>query len=184
MKKLFIVFSIVLSLFIGSASPAFAARADRVNQDDVNTEEASDEESEEEDGEESESDDEDDDDELEEPDVGALFEEIEENSQILGQELSSNTQLPREDGDVNNIFGIALSYIKWMAGVAGVAGFLLVAIQLMIGRRNRSAMAAASLGALPWIAGGLLLLGMSTAVAEWVIGIQDDNSLVQIDDLN
>ncbi len=67
------------------------------------------------------------------------------------------------------LVGQILGYVKWFAGFAGVGGFFLVAIKLMVDRRNRSAMVADSLTALMWICAGLVLLGLGTALAQEIV---------------
>ena len=62
-----------------------------------------------------------------------------------------------------------LGWVKWISIIAGVAGIIVIAIMMMIGRRNRSQMAADGLSALPWIVGGLILVGISTQLAQWLL---------------
>ena len=51
-----------------------------------------------------------------------------------------------------------LEWVKWLSIIAGIGGIIVIAIMMMIGRRNRSQMAADGLSALPWIVGGLILI--------------------------
>lgn len=77
----------------------------------------------------------------------------------------------------NRLFQISLNWITWFGLVVGVAGLIVIGIQLMIVRRQRSAhQTAAAVGGVPWILVGLLLLGMGSAVANWVL----DQSLQEV----
>jgi len=62
-----------------------------------------------------------------------------------------------------------LGWVKWIAIFCGVGGFFVIAIMMMIGRRNRSQMAADGMSALPWIVGGFLLIGISSSFAHALI---------------
>ncbi len=64
------------------------------------------------------------------------------------------------------VFEAVLSWTKWIAGAAGLGGIFVIAIMMMIGRRNRSQLAADGMSALPWIVGGFILIGISAALAE------------------
>lgn len=75
-------------------------------------------------------------------------------------------QAPPGLGDVATLI---LSYTKWIAGTLGVIGVIVIAIMMMIGRRNRSQMAADGLSALPWIVGGFLLIGLASTLGDWLI---------------
>ena len=69
---------------------------------------------------------------------------------------------------------LAVDILSWAKGVglvAGVLGLIVIGIMMVAGRRNRSQMAADGLGALPWIVGGFLLIGMSAQVADWAFGV-------------
>ncbi len=60
-----------------------------------------------------------------------------------------------------------LSWLKWGAIIAGSVGFTLSAIMMIVGRRNRSSMAADGASGLPWIIGGLSI----TSIAAGVVGV-------------
>ncbi len=66
---------------------------------------------------------------------------------------------------VNTILG----WTKWLAISFGVGGVFVIAIMMMIGRRNRSQMAADGMSALPWIVGGFLLIGVAATVADALV---------------
>ncbi|REF00633.1 hypothetical protein [Thermomonospora umbrina] len=53
---------------------------------------------------------------------------------------------------------------KWGVLVCGVAGLLICAGQMAIGRRNRSSMAADGATGIPWVLGGLSLAGVGTGL--------------------
>lgn len=64
----------------------------------------------------------------------------------------------------------ALGWLAWAAGFAAVGALIVIGIRMMIGMRNRSQMAADSLGSLPWVFGGLVLVSSASAIARAVIG--------------
>ncbi len=62
-----------------------------------------------------------------------------------------------------------LGWMKWGGLVAGVAGLIICAIMMMIGRRNRSATAADGAAGIPWVLGGLTLIAFSASIVSAVI---------------
>jgi hypothetical protein len=62
-----------------------------------------------------------------------------------------------------------LGWLKWGGLVAGVAGLLVCAIMMMIGRRNRSAVAADGAAGIPWVLGGLTVIAFSAAIVGAVV---------------
>jgi len=62
-----------------------------------------------------------------------------------------------------------LGWLKWGGLVAGVAGLLVCAIMMMIGRRNRSAVAADGAAGIPWVLGGLTIIAFSAAIVGAVV---------------
>jgi len=67
------------------------------------------------------------------------------------------------------VMSTILSWTKWIAIFCGIGGIFVIAIMMMIGRRNRSQMAADGMSALPWIVGGFLLIGLSATLAETLV---------------
>lgn len=59
---------------------------------------------------------------------------------------------------------VLLGWLKWGGLIAGVAGLLVCGIMMMIGRRNRSAMAADGAARIPWVLGGLTLVAFSASL--------------------
>jgi len=76
---------------------------------------------------------------------------------------------PKPPPGVGPVIQTVLRWTKWLAGACGVGGFFVIAIMMMIGRRNRSQMAADGMSALPWVCGGFLLIGLSSGMAEKLI---------------
>jgi len=68
------------------------------------------------------------------------------------------------------VMSTILAWTKWIAIFCGIGGIFVIAIMMMIGRRNRSQMAADGMSALPWIVGGFLLIGLSATLAETLVG--------------
>ena len=66
-----------------------------------------------------------------------------------------------------NIF---LGWMKWGGIIAGVAGFMIAGIMMVVGRRNRSSMAADGASGLPWIIGGLSLCAIAGGIVGQVLG--------------
>lgn len=62
-----------------------------------------------------------------------------------------------------------LGWLKWGGLVAGVAGLLVCAIMMMIGRRNRSSVAADGAAGIPWVLGGLTVVAFSAAIVGAVV---------------
>lgn len=62
-----------------------------------------------------------------------------------------------------------LGWLKWGGLVAGVAGLLICGIMMMIGRRNRSAVAADGAAGIPWVLGGLTVIAFSAAIVGAVV---------------
>lgn len=65
---------------------------------------------------------------------------------------------------------ILLSWMKWGGLVAGVAGLIICAIMMMVGRRNRSATAADGAAGIPWVLGGLTVIAFSAGLVGAVAG--------------
>ncbi len=63
-----------------------------------------------------------------------------------------------------------LGWMKWGGLVAGVAGLIICAIMMMVGRRNRSATAADGAAGIPWVLGGLTVIAFSAGLVGAVAG--------------
>ena len=57
-----------------------------------------------------------------------------------------------------------LGWLKWGGLVAGVAGLIMCAIMMILGRRNRSNMAVDGATGIPWVLGGLSTLTLAAGV--------------------
>jgi hypothetical protein len=62
-----------------------------------------------------------------------------------------------------------ISWFKWVALIAGVAGLIACGIMMMIGRRNRSSMAADGASGIPWAVGGLMVVSLASVVVSAII---------------
>lgn len=104
---------------------------------------------------------------------------------IVSFDLLAQTDLnpdPTLPGGFGEVASTLISWAKGIGLVAGIGGLIVIGIMMMIGRRNRSQMAADGLSALPWIVGGFLLIGMSAQVSQWLFDIGDDTtSVVSVD---
>jgi hypothetical protein len=60
--------------------------------------------------------------------------------------------------------GQLISWLKWGVLIAGVAGLFISAIMIVIGRRNRNAMAADGVSGAVWAVGGLALAASAVSI--------------------
>lgn len=70
------------------------------------------------------------------------------------------TRPPGLDGMADMILG----WLKWGVLAAGVAGLLICAVMIIVGRRNRSATAYEGLIGSAWILGGLALASVAAVI--------------------
>lgn len=57
-----------------------------------------------------------------------------------------------------------ISWMKWVGIIAGLIGFGMCAIMMILGRRNRSNMAVDGATGIPWVLGGLSTLSLAAGV--------------------
>jgi hypothetical protein len=69
------------------------------------------------------------------------------------------------DGPANMLLG----WMKWAGIVAGLLGFGMCAMMMILGRRNRSNMAVDGATGIPWVLGGLSLMALSAGVVSAVL---------------
>lgn len=62
-----------------------------------------------------------------------------------------------------------LGWLKWTGIVAGLVGFGMCAIMMILGRRNRSNMAVDGASGIPWVLGGLSLMSLSAGLVGAVL---------------
>lgn len=62
-----------------------------------------------------------------------------------------------------------LGWLKWTGLVAGLVGFGMCAIMMILGRRNRSNMAVDGATGIPWVLGGLSLMSLSAGIVGAVL---------------
>ncbi|WP_198679179.1 hypothetical protein [Thermomonospora amylolytica] len=74
---------------------------------------------------------------------------------------------PPELGEPVNVI---ISWGKWGVLVCGVAGLLICAGQMAIGRKNRSSFAADGATGVPWVLGGLSLVATAASIVEMFVG--------------
>jgi hypothetical protein len=72
---------------------------------------------------------------------------------------------PGMDGPANMLLG----WMKWAGIVAGLLGFGMCAMMMILGRRNRSNMAVDGATGIPWVLGGLSLMALSAGVVSAVL---------------
>lgn len=57
-----------------------------------------------------------------------------------------------------------IGWMKWVGIVAGIVGFGMCALMMILGRRNRSNMAVDGATGLPWVLGGLSTLTLAAGI--------------------
>ena len=57
-----------------------------------------------------------------------------------------------------------LGWLKWVGIVAGLIGFGMCAIMMILGRRNRSNLAVDGATGIPWVLGGLSLITLASGL--------------------
>lgn len=67
---------------------------------------------------------------------------------------------PGMEGPASQFIG----WMKWVGIVAGLVGFGMCAIMMILGRRNRSNMAVDGATGIPWVLGGLSTLTLAAGV--------------------
>ena len=72
---------------------------------------------------------------------------------------------PGIDGFATQVLG----WIAWATGFCAVGSLMYVGIMMMVGRRNRSQMAADGLAGLPWIIAGLIVASPASAIASAIL---------------
>ncbi len=62
-----------------------------------------------------------------------------------------------------------LGWLKWIGIVAGLVGFGLCALMMILGRRNRSNLAVDGATGIPWVLGGLSLMSLASGLVGAVL---------------
>lgn len=62
-----------------------------------------------------------------------------------------------------------IGWAKWVAIVAGILGLISCGVMMMVGRRNRSHLAAEGAGGLLWTVAGLSIVTLSAGVVPQII---------------
>lgn len=71
---------------------------------------------------------------------------------------------PQAPGALVNFGDMVIGTLKWFAIVGGVSGFIICAIMIIIGRRNRNNVAQDGLVGAVWVMGGLMLACSASAL--------------------
>jgi hypothetical protein len=64
---------------------------------------------------------------------------------------------------------LLLGWMKWIGLIAGMVGFGICALMMIIGRRNRSNMAVDGAAGIPWVLAGLSLITLSSGLVAAVL---------------
>lgn len=67
-------------------------------------------------------------------------------------------------GKLQGLFNTVLGWMKWFLVVAGVAGLLICAGMIILGRRQRNAVATEGLISIPYVLGGLALVSAAAGI--------------------
>ncbi len=62
-----------------------------------------------------------------------------------------------------------LGWMKWVGIIAGLVGFGMCSLMMILGRRNRSNMAVDGASGIPWVLGGLSLMALSAGIVGAVL---------------
>jgi len=76
---------------------------------------------------------------------------------------------PKAPKGLEEIFGDWIGYGKWIILGAGVFGLLICAGMMILGRRNRSQMAADGATGIPWVIAGLIVASSAATIVGIVL---------------
>jgi hypothetical protein len=71
---------------------------------------------------------------------------------------------PQAPPGLENASNLILGWLVWGARVGGVAGVLICALMIIVGRRNRNQMATEGVFSLAWVFGGLSLVAVAASL--------------------
>lgn len=63
-----------------------------------------------------------------------------------------------------------VGWAKWVGIIACVVGLMVCGVQMAIGRRNRSEMAAQGAIGIPWVGAGIVIIGGAAAIVGGLLG--------------
>lgn len=66
--------------------------------------------------------------------------------------------------ELTDLGNLVIGGMKWFGLVGGVLGFLICALMIMVGRRNRNQIASDGLNGTVWVIAGLALMSMSASL--------------------
>jgi hypothetical protein len=64
---------------------------------------------------------------------------------------------------------LVLGWMKWIGIIAGMVGFGMCSLMMIVGRRNRSNMAVDGAAGIPWVLAGLSLITLSSGLVAAVL---------------
>ena len=93
----------------------------------------------------------------------------------LATQATPGPQVPVDPGPVappgvGDKVSSIIGWVHWGAYAAGILALMLAGITMMIGKRNRSSMAADGASHLSWIIGGLLVVSVASVLVGALIG--------------
>ena len=63
-----------------------------------------------------------------------------------------------------------VGWTKWVGIIACVVGLMVCGVQMALGRRNRSEMAAQGAIGIPWVGAGIVIIGGAAAIVGGLLG--------------
>lgn len=76
---------------------------------------------------------------------------------------------PKAPPGTELLAGDWIGYFKWFALLAGMVGLILCGVMMMVGRRNRSALATDGAAGIPWVIGGLMVVSLASTLVGTVL---------------
>ena len=76
---------------------------------------------------------------------------------------------PKPPPGVGTLANDWIGYFKWFALIAGVIGFILCGVMMMLGRRNRHALAVEGATGIPWTVAGLMVVSLAATITGAVL---------------
>ncbi|MEV0732253.1 hypothetical protein [Polymorphospora sp. NPDC050346] len=83
--------------------------------------------------------------------------------------LAAPEPVPQPPPGMEEKTNLFLGWMKWGGIIAGIAGFMIAGIMMVVGRRNRSSLAADGASGLPWIVGGLSVVALAGGIVGAVL---------------
>ncbi|MFI9203740.1 hypothetical protein [Streptomyces sp. NPDC053048] len=77
---------------------------------------------------------------------------------------------PKAPHGMSGVFGEWVSWAKWIAVMAGILGLIACGIMMMVGRRNRSHLAAEGASGIIWVIAGISVASLAGGAVPMFFG--------------